>query len=100
MAPGKKSSIVILLQPDARELLESYTRSTTIAAGLCKRTKIILLLTDRMPIAQISNKLGIMRDKIAKWGKRFLEKGGEGLSDKPGRGRKPVFSPLRCLSHC
>lgn len=93
MVPGKKSSIIIQLSKEDRNLLLTWKRSTTIRAGLCKRAQIILLIADKMPLAHISQKLGIKRDKIAKWGKRFLEMGIDGLDDKPGRGRKPVFPP-------
>lgn len=44
-------------------------------------------------MSHIAGKLGIQRKKVAKWGNRFLENGIDGLFDRGGRGRKPVFSP-------
>lgn len=91
MVPGKKSSIVIQLSNSEKETLLSWTRSTKISAGLSKRAQIILLFAEQMPISHISLKLGIKRDKISKWGRRFLERRIDGLQDKSGRGRKAFF---------
>jgi transposase len=43
-----------------------------------------------MPIAQIAATVGISRRFVYKWVQRFLQKGLEGLADKPGRGAHRV----------
>ena len=98
MPPGRKSSLVIELSITQRDELLKWRRSTTISAALYKRALIILLIADKMPLAQIGEKIDIKRDHVAKWGKRFLADGIEGLFDRPGRGRKPFFPSGSCRS--
>jgi transposase len=50
MARGRKSSLHIVLSPAEQETLERWQRSTTIAAGLARRGKLILLLGTPNPM--------------------------------------------------
>src|SRR5262247_3050237 len=86
MARGRKTSLTIRLTPGQRRTLRAWQRATTIAAGRVRRARIILLLADGMPITDIAATVGISRRFVYKWVQRFLEKGIEGLGDKPGRG--------------
>jgi transposase len=92
MARGRTTSLTIRLTPAERQTLRAWQRATTIAAGRARRGRIILLLADRMPIAQIAATVGISRRFVYKWVQRFLERGVEGLADKPGRGAPRVSS--------
>jgi hypothetical protein len=47
MARGRKSPLVIELSPAERQTLQHWQRSTTMAAGLVRRGRIIFLLADR-----------------------------------------------------
>lgn len=96
MGQGRKTSIIVELFDDERQKLLEWQRSTTISAGLAKRGRVILLLSDKIPISHIAVKVGMRRDKIAKWGRRFIESRIDGLSDKKGRGRKPFFPSGGC----
>ena len=93
MARGRKSPLRIFLAPAERAQLEHWHRSTTIQAGLAKRGQIILLRADGLALTEIARRLGVGRRIVRKWLKRFLNQRLAGLSDKPGRGRQPVFSP-------
>jgi hypothetical protein len=93
MARGCRSPFSIFLSPVERAQLEQWQRSTTIQAGLAKRGQIILLRADGLALTEIARRLGVGRRIIRKWLKRFLNQRLAGLSDKPGRGRQPVFSP-------
>jgi hypothetical protein len=93
MARGCKSPFIIFLSPAERAQLEHWQRSTTIPAGLAKRGQIILLRADGLALAAIARRLAVGRRIVRKWLKRFLNQRLAGLSDKPGRGRQPVFSP-------
>jgi hypothetical protein len=93
MARGRKSSLVIILSPTERETLEHWQRSTTIAAGLARRGKIILLLADRRSQSQVAQLVGLQRGVVRKWAKRFLGQRLDGLADAPGRGAKGELSP-------
>jgi transposase len=93
MARGRKSSLGIILSPTERDTLERWQRSTTIAAGLARRGKIILLLADRHAQSQVAQLVGVQRGVVRKWAKRFLAQRLEGLADALGRGAKGGFSP-------
>jgi DNA-binding CsgD family transcriptional regulator len=93
MARGGKSPFMIFLSPAERAQLEHWQRSTTIQAGLAKRGQIILLRADGLALAEIARRLAMGRRIVRKWLKRFLNQRIAGLSDKPGRGRQPLFSP-------
>lgn len=93
MQRGFKTQIVIVLSNEQREELARWQRCTTMRAGLVRRGQVILLLAAGIPIARVAHLAGLGRRHVYKWAQRFLEHGIDGLADKPGRGRKPVFSP-------
>jgi|SRR5687768_13027216 hypothetical protein len=93
MVRGRKSPYVIFLSPAERAELEHWQRSTTIQAGLAKRAKIILLRAEGLALSEIARRLAMGRRIVRKWLQRFINQRMRGLSDKPGRGRQPVFSP-------
>jgi hypothetical protein len=97
---ARKTNLTLLVSPEERQTLESWQRSTTIRAGLAKRGRIILLLSEGVSISEISRRVGIRRRFIYKWAKRFQEKRLCGLSDKPGRGRGPFFPSEGCDTSC
>ena len=90
MARGRTSSLTIRLTPVERRTLLAWQRATTISAGRARRGRIILLLADGVPISAIATTVGISRRFVYKWVQRFLDKGVEGLADKPGRGSHRV----------
>jgi transposase len=64
----------------------AWQRATTVPAGLARRGRILLLLADGVTITDVATAVGISRKHIYKWIRRFVQKGLEGLTDKP-RGR-------------
>jgi hypothetical protein len=96
MARGRTTSLTIRLTPAERQTLQAWQRATTIPAGRARRGRIILLLADGVTISDIAATVGISRRFVYKWAQRFLEKGIEGLTDKPGRGYRRV-SPQPAL---
>ena len=90
MARGRKTSLKICLTPAERQTLLAWQRATTISAGRARRGRIILLVADRVPISDVAATVGISRRFVYKWVQRFLEKGLEGLANKPGRGSQRV----------
>ena len=95
MARGRKTRITILLSNEERTALEWWQRSTTLRAGLVRRARIVLLVAEGLPIAEVVQKVGITRRSVYKWIDRFQQERVDGLEDKPGRGRKPFFSARR-----
>ena len=93
MARGRKTALAVKLSEEERAELESWQRATTIRAGLARRGRVILLLAEGQSISETGRLTGLARRHVEKWARRFLAGRIDGLADKGGRGRKPVFSP-------
>ena len=94
MARGRKTALTIPLTPAQRRMLLAWQRSTTtISAGRARRGRIILLVADGLPISDVAATVGISRRFVYKWVQRFLERGMEGLADKPRPGYHRVPRP-------
>jgi hypothetical protein len=87
------SPIHIELTPEERTELEARTRSQRMAHRDVLRARIVLLLADGCSVSSVGRQVGKTRKIVRKWGERFVKKRLEGLRDKAGRGREPVFSP-------
>ena len=70
-----------------RKKLESWLRSRKVDRSLAERARIVLLTTDGMSVARISEMLQVTRPTVYKWRDRYQEKGVEGLQDEPRSGR-------------
>lgn len=90
---GRKTSLCVLLTEEERGRLEHSLRSPTTSLGLARRCRAILAVADGFPLVQIARLVGLTEKHVRKWIQRFLKARLEGLRDRPGRGRKPVFSP-------
>jgi hypothetical protein len=95
MARGRKSALRIVLSPEERQALERWQRSTTMAAGLVRRGRLLRRLADGYAHSQVARLVPVQRTVVRKWARRFLAPRLEGLSDAPGRGAKGGFSPRR-----
>jgi biotin operon repressor len=82
MTRGRKTSLTIHLTPAQRQTLLALQRSTGVPAGVARRSRIILLLADRVTITDIATKVGMSRQKVYKWIQRFVQEGVEGLTDR------------------
>jgi hypothetical protein len=91
---GRKSSLVVSLSPQERQLLEHRRRCTTTPLGLARRCQTILAVADGLSLAGAARLVGLTEKHVRKWVQRSLATRLEGLKDRPGRGRKPAFSPL------
>jgi len=71
-----------------RSDLQEVTRSRALPAELVQRAKVVLLLADGVSARTVATKLDVSRPTIAKWRRRFLEDGVEGLTSRY-RGHAP-----------
>lgn len=76
-----------------RSILREWTRATKIDAGLARRSRVILLLSEGKSLREIKRLTGMMTKHITKWRDRFIQEGVEGLYDAPRSGR-PEEIPL------
>lgn len=76
-----------------REELDSLLRRPSVAAGLAKRARAILLLSQGHSISAVGRLVAMQRRHLYKWIERFRQNGVAGLSDGKRTGRPPVFSP-------
>jgi hypothetical protein len=93
MARGGTSSIRIALSAEERHTLEHWQRSTTLAAGLVRRSKILLRWAAGRSHSYVAQAVGVQRTVARKWTRRFLAQRLDGLMDAPGRGAKGGFPP-------
>ena len=91
---GRKSQLVVILSPEERRLLEYRLRCTTTPLGLARRCQAILAVADGNSLVGAARRVGLTEKHVRKWVRRFIARRLEGLNDRPGRGRKPAFSPL------
>ncbi len=90
---GRKSSLRVVLTPEERSHLEQHLRSTMTSIGLARRYRAILEVAEGLPLVAVARLVDLTEKHVRKWVQRFLNHRLEGLHDRPGRGRKPVFSP-------
>src|SRR5262247_916643 len=97
MPRGRKTSFTIRLTPAQRQTLLAWQRATTVAAGLARRARMLLLLADGMTITDAATTVGLSRRHAYKWIQRFVQEGVEGLHDKPRYDRRiePLPPDLR-----
>jgi len=90
---GRKPSFTIQLPPAHLQELEHWLRSTNLKHGLVRRARLLVLLHHGHTLKDAAGTATLTVRNARKWAKRYLAQGLAGLDDKPGRGRKPVFSP-------
>ncbi len=83
----------VKLSDEQREQLEKQARARSVSVRLVQRSKIILLAAEGIPDLKIAAELGVARQTVARWRRRFSVRGLEGIEkDAPRPGRKPQIS--------
>lgn len=77
-----------------REVLESWLRAPTMAAGLVRRARIVLLAADGVPVKEIVERVGVSKPTVIGWKKRYAVEGIGGLADRPKPGRRPIVDEV------
>jgi transposase len=70
-----------------RAELESWTRASSIRAGLAQRARIVLLVADGVGTQGIVERVGASKPTVIGWKRRFAEGGISSLADLPKSGR-------------
>jgi winged helix-turn helix protein len=90
---GPHSLRVVELSDQERATLEALTRRTTVAVGLVRRARMVLLAADGMPLDRIAREIGADRTIVRTWVDRYRVGGLDALQDRPRPGRPRTFSP-------
>ena len=91
--PGPRSPRVIEVPAEVRATLVRWSRSTSVAAGLARRARIVLLAAEGVPLRHIGPQVGVSRTVVRDWLDRFRQRGLAGLEDLPRPGRPRRFPP-------
>jgi hypothetical protein len=92
MAKHPRQSFVCV-SAKQREELAALLRRPTVAAGLAKRARAILLLADESSVSAVGRLVHMQRRHLYKWAERFRQLGVVGLQEGKRPGRPPLFSP-------
>jgi hypothetical protein len=90
---SRKSALRVILTPEEQDQLPKSLRCPFTSLGLARQCRAILEVAEGTPLTQVARFVGLTEKHVRKWVQRFLQSRLAGLRDRPGRGRKPVFSP-------
>jgi transposase len=79
--------VSIELSEAEREQLESWSRRWTTAQALAQRSRIVLLASEGLRTGEVAKRLGVHRNTVAKWRRRFEAERLDGLVDEPRPGQ-------------
>src|SRR5215211_695541 len=80
-------TVAVDLSAEDRRELESWTRASTMPAGLVQRARIVLLAGDGYGTGEIVTRTGASKPTVIQWKRRYTEAGVAGLDDRPRSGR-------------
>ena len=86
------AAVSIELSASEREQLESWSRRLTTARALAERSRIVLLVADGLRTGEVAKRLGVHRNTVAKWRRRFEAERLDGLVDEPRPGQPRTIS--------
>ena len=84
-------TVAVELPAEDREVLESWTRASTMTAGLVQRARIVLLAGDGLGTGEIVTRTGASKPTVIQWKRRYAEGGIAALDDRPRSGRPKVL---------
>jgi len=87
------SPYVVSLSPEERRSLAEQSRKYTSPYETVVRAKAILFAAEGLSNKTIGERLGLPRQIVSKWRKRFWRERLDGLCDRPRRGRPSSFFP-------
>lgn len=81
-------------QQEKQKVLD-LVKSQKIENRIATRALMLILREEGKNQTKVAEILKVHRNTVMLWENRYEAEGIEGLYDKPGRGRKPFFSPTR-----
>jgi transposase len=94
---GTNQHLNIFKFPSTKERLKvlNIVKSQKVENRIATRARMLILREEGKNQTEVGKILKVHRNTVILWEHRYKEEGIEGLYDKPGRGRKPHFSPSR-----
>jgi transposase len=86
------------LREGDRGRLEAVMRSSTVAAGLAQRARIVLLAAEGVANTEIAGRVGVSRPTVNAWRDRYEAGGVAALDDLPRPGRPVVVDEIVVLA--
>jgi transposase len=86
------------LREGDRGRLEAVMRSSTVAAGLAQRARIVLLAAEGVANTEIAGRVGVSRPTVNAWRDRYEAGGVAALDDRPRPGRPVVVDEIVVLA--
>lgn len=88
----------LVLTTQQRGRLETVLRRTTSTQRAVERALIVLDAAAGRPLQETAERLGLTRNTVRKWRRRFILNGVDGLQDQPRCGRpRRITAEERCL---
>jgi len=85
MRTGRPKAALVI-SAEQREQLEAWTRRRKTAQALALRARIVLHCAESQKDGDVAEKVGVTRQTVGRWRRRFIETGVDGLLDEPRPG--------------
>lgn len=92
------SPVVLRVCDDDRLVLEGRVGAVTTVRRDWQRAKIVLMAASGVSSPRIGEVVGLNRNQVDLWKRRFAAGGVEGLVDEPRCGRPPIYGPYERLA--
>lgn len=86
MGARRRPKNELVLTDEERETLERWSRRHTSAQALALRCRIVLACAQGGHDGQVAERLGVNRNTVGKWRRRFIASRLDGLHDEPRPG--------------
>jgi transposase len=92
------STGLVQVGDEDRATLLSWTRSSSVRAGLAMRAKVVLAVADGEGTSAISRRLGVSRPTVIQWRNRYVAAGLAGLDDAARSGRPKMVDDAAIIA--
>jgi transposase len=92
------STGLVQISDEDRATLVSWTRSSSVRAGLAMRARIVLAVADGEGTSAVARRVGVSRPTVLQWRDRYAQAGLGGLTDAPRPGRPKRIDDAHILA--
>ncbi len=96
---ANRSRVIALSVNDLKEL-ERLVRASSTPAGLSRRARAILLMSEGLSGVEVADKTGYTDVQVSRIRRRFAEEGMAGLHERARSGRPPFDYTTQTRSSC